>query len=146
MALDHVEFVYTTGMDEAEVEGYLADATTGTLALADGDEAYALPMAIHWDGTRLLLRLGARPESHKLAFLETTTTATVVCYAYEDPADSWSVLVRGPVVELAGDEYDDARINELFPPLRIFDEDTAALDPVVYALEPEEITGRRTVA
>jgi hypothetical protein len=143
MALDHVEFVYTTGMDAAQTESYLADAETGTLALARDDEAYALPMAIHWDGTRLLLRLGSRPESEKLDFLDSTTTATVVCYGYESPEESWSVLVRGPVAEVG--DPDDATINDLFPPLRIFDEDTAALDPVVYALEPAEITGRRTV-
>ena len=146
MGLEHVEFVYTTGMDEATVEQYLAEAETATLALARGGEAYALPMAIHWDGTRLLLRLGAHPDSDKLDFLETTTTATVVCYGYESPEDSWSVLVRGPISELDADEYDDADINDLFPPLRIFDETTADLDPVVYALDPREVTGRRTVA
>jgi len=148
MGLDHVEYVYTTGMDEAAVEDRLEGTETGTLALARGDEAYAFPVALHWDGEQVLLRLGVQADSDKGAFLESTTTATLVCYEYGDETDSWSVLVRGPVRELGppdGTEYDQSTVNEAFPPLRIFGEGVGDLDPVLFALEPSEITGRRTV-
>ena len=147
MGLDHVEYVYTIGMDRAAVEDRLAAAPTGVLALAREGEAYAVPLAIHWDGERVLLRLGAHAESDKLAFLEATTTATLVCYGYTDDDHSWSVVVRGPLTVLGAPPeagLDDATLAESFPPLRVFDESIDDVDPLVVALDPTEVTGRRT--
>lgn len=149
MGLDHVEYVYTAGMDAGTVEERLAASATGTLALAREGEAYAIPVAIHWDGERVLLRLGIEGDSEKVAFIEGTTTATLVCFDYEPDGDSWSVLVRGPLEKLgspAETAYDEATINDAFPPLRVFDEAIDDVDPVMYALVPREVTGRRTVA
>ena len=148
MGLDHVEYVYTTGMDETTVEDRLEAAETGTLALARDDEAYAFPVAIHWEGERVLLRLGMAPGDQKDSFLASTSTATLVCFEYEDETDSWSVLVRGAIRELGPPdetEYDQSTVNEAFPPPRIFGEGVGELDPVLFALDPSEITGRRTV-
>jgi nitroimidazol reductase NimA-like FMN-containing flavoprotein (pyridoxamine 5'-phosphate oxidase superfamily) len=147
MGLDHVSFVYTTGMDEEEVEARLSAAATGTLSLAKDDDSYALPVAVDWDGETINLRLGIEPDSDKTAFLEATRTATIVCYGYEDVEESWSVIVRGPLRNCGppgANDHDEAWVNQVFPPLRVFDESIDDLEPVLYALNPDEISGRRT--
>jgi len=148
MGLGHVAYLYTTGMDEAAVEQRLTETDTGTLALARDGDAYAVPVAIHWDGERVLLRLGEHPGSEKLEFLAATETATLVCYGYESETESWSVVLRGPVHPLEDAEaaYDEATINEAFPPLRVFGEDPASLEVGLYVLDPTEVTGRRREA
>lgn len=147
MGLEHVSFVYTTGMDEAEVEARLSEAATGTLALAKDDESYALPVALNWDGESVNLRLGIDPDSDKTAFLEATQTATIVCYGYDDVEESWSVIVRGPLRNCGPPgttDHDEAWVNEVFPPLRVFDESIDELEPVLFQISPDEISGRRT--
>lgn len=43
-AREHVGFTYTAGMDEERVKKRLKAAETGVLALADGSDAYAVPL------------------------------------------------------------------------------------------------------
>jgi nitroimidazol reductase NimA-like FMN-containing flavoprotein (pyridoxamine 5'-phosphate oxidase superfamily) len=146
--MEHVEFTYTAGMDEDAVEERLRRTETGVLALADGDDAYAVPLAVHYDGgDSLLLRLGRDADSEKFAFVETTERACFVVYDYGSPRDSWSVLVTGELHPVAptDDRYDDAAVNRAFPDLRVFDEDVAELDVELYELRIETATGRETL-
>jgi hypothetical protein len=142
--MDHVDYVYTTGMDDAEVEARLREETTAILALADDDEAYAVPLSYHYDGDRLLLRVSTHDDgAEKHRFLETTGTATLVLYA-DAPEESWSVHVRGPVGVWDGDP-DEATINEWFPPFRLFDEAVADVEFSLYELGMETVIGRKRV-
>jgi len=146
-----VSFTYTEGMDRETVERRLREAGTGVLALADAADAYAVPVAYHYEDGTVFFRLGETADSTKVDYLDTTETATLVVYA-ADPTeearelDSWSILVRGRLREVADDDphYDAARINEEFAPIRVFDEDLEDLELTLYALEPESVVGRET--
>lgn len=141
--MDNVEYVYTVGMEDAEVERRLRETGHGVLALADGDDAYAVPLNYHYDGERLLVRMSEEPDSEKIARARTTEVATFVVYGL-DGDDSWSVLVRGPLARLET-EFDDAEVNELYPPFRLFDEAVDEVEMATYELRPTSVTGRRTV-
>ncbi|MFC7079660.1 pyridoxamine 5'-phosphate oxidase family protein [Halorussus caseinilyticus] len=140
--MEHVEYVYTFGMTDEELDEYLRNAEVGVLSLADEGDAYAVPVGYHYDGERLVVRLGERDDSTKMDYLETTTTATLVVYEKEGEQSSWSVLVRGTLRELPPET--DREINEQFEPFRLFDETIEDVDAAVYELEMAEVTGRRT--
>jgi nitroimidazol reductase NimA-like FMN-containing flavoprotein (pyridoxamine 5'-phosphate oxidase superfamily) len=141
--MDNVEYVYTVGMEEAEVARRLRETGHGVLALADGGDAYAVPLHYHYDGERLVIRMSDEPDSEKVARAETTEEATFVVYGVEGE-DSWSVLVRGPLARLEED-LDDAALNERFAPFRLFDEAVGDVEMATYELRPTSVTGRRTV-
>lgn len=142
--MDHVEYVYTVGMDDAEVDEHLRHGTHGVLALADGGDAYAVPLSYHYDGSRLLLRVSTHDDSaEKRRYLETTETATFVCFAADADA-SWSIHVRGPVEAWSG-TADEATLNEWFPSFRLFDEAVDDVEFTLYELGMETVIGRRAV-
>ena len=140
--MEHVEYVYTFGMTDEEADQYLRDGEVGVLSLADDGDAYAVPVGYHYDGQRLLVRLGERDDSTKMEYLENTGTATLVVYEKEDERSSWSLLVRGKLVELPPET--DREINEQFEPFRLFGESVADVDAAVFELRMDEVTGRRT--
>lgn len=147
--MDNVEYVYTEGIPEDDIAELLGDRGHGTLALADGDDAYAVPLNYHYDGSRFVLRMSDEPGSAKVEYAETTDTATFVVYEFDaETSSSWSVMVRGEIDRLEENEqaeYTDTRINELFPPFRLFDEAVPEVEMAFYELEPLEVTGRKTV-
>lgn len=142
--MEHVEYVYTSGMTESEVDDYLRAGEHGVLGLAQDNDAYAIPVSHHYDGERLLLRVSDHDQdSEKGSYLETTATATFVCY--EGSTDeSWSILVRGPV-EKWREDVDEATINEWFQPFRLFDEPVEDVEFSLYELRMETVIGRKTV-
>lgn len=151
--MEHVEYAYTCGMDEAEVEDRLRTAETGVLALSGDGEAYAIPLAHYYDGEHLYFRLGLTEDDTKRAFIETTGTACYVLYG-ADPTDnprgldSWSILVTGHIEELPEsdrDRFDTAEINRRFSPIRVFDEAVEDIEIAVVELDVDTITGRRTL-
>jgi nitroimidazol reductase NimA-like FMN-containing flavoprotein (pyridoxamine 5'-phosphate oxidase superfamily) len=142
--MDHVEYVYTTGMNESDVDDHLRAGEHGVLGLADENDAYAIPLSYHYDGDRFLLRVsGHDDDSEKGRFLETTETATFVCYGASTD-ESWSIHVRGPVQEREED-VDETTVNEWFQPFRLFDEAVVDVEFSLYELGMETVTGRRTV-
>ncbi len=147
--MDDVEYTYTVGIPEDELEDLLVGQGHGTLALADGNDAYAVPLNYHYDGSRFVVRMSEEPGSAKIDYAESTDTATFVVYEFdEETTASVSVMIRGRIDRLSQkeqDEYADARLNELFPPFRLFDEAVPDVEMVLYELEPTEITGRRTI-
>jgi len=141
--MEHAEYVYTVGMDTAEVDEYLRAGSHGVLALADGDDAYAVPLSYHYDGQRLLLRVSTHDDDgEKRRYLDTTDTATFVCFAADNDG-SWSIHVRGSVTEWPG-TVDEATLNEWFPPFRLFDEAVEDVAFALYELDMESVVGRRT--
>lgn len=142
-----VEYVYTGGMTETEVDDRLRSSETGVLSLADGGRAYAVPVSYHYDDGSIFLRLGDDDHSEKLELVETTEEACFVVYGVDEPDESWSVVVTGTLREVPDDDeaYDPTEINERFSSLRVFDEAVDELDVVLYELRISEVTGRRTV-
>ena len=142
--MEHAEYVYTTGMTESEVDECLRAGEHGVLGLAADDDAYAVPLSYHYDGDRFLLRVSEHgDESEKRMFLETTQTATFVCYEASTD-ESWSVHVRGPIQRLDA-AIDDATLNERFQPFRLFDEAVENVTFSLYELGMETVIGRKTV-
>jgi hypothetical protein len=140
--LEHVEFVYTAGMDEEELDEWLREGETGVLALADGGRAYAVPVSYYYDGEALFFRLGDDAHSKKLDFVETTAEACFLRYGL-DGEDSWSVIATGQL-RRDDDALDAETINERFTSLRVFDEAIDDLELVMFRLDIETLTGRRT--
>ena len=142
--MDHVDFVHTSGMDESDVVELLRTQDHGVLGLADDNDAYAVPLSYHYDGERLRFRVSTHDaDEEKRRFLETTDTATFVCYDATTEG-SWSVIVRGAVHPWEG-TIDDATLNEWFQPFRLFDEPIEEVEFSLYQLEMDAVTGRRTV-
>ncbi|WP_158055801.1 pyridoxamine 5'-phosphate oxidase family protein [Halorussus halophilus] len=137
--MEHVEYIYTFGMDESELDELLRVHDVGVLSLADGDDAYAVPVSYDYDGDSLVLRLGQHEDSTKMEFLEATETATFV--VHESGDGSWSILARGPLRERT--DFDETRINQRFSKFRLFREPVEDVQATVYELEIEELTGRR---
>jgi nitroimidazol reductase NimA-like FMN-containing flavoprotein (pyridoxamine 5'-phosphate oxidase superfamily) len=142
--MEHVEYVYTSGMSESEVDSRLRGGEHGVLGLANGDDAYAVPLSYHYDGDRLLLRVSDHDgDGEKGRFLETTDTATFVCYEASTD-ESWSVHVRGPIRRWER-TVDEATLNEWFQPFRLFDEAVENVAFALYELRMETVIGRTTV-
>ena len=141
--MEQVQYVYTTGMSEAEIRQRLRDGEHGVLALADGDEAYGVVLSYHYDGERLLLRVSDDGDGRKAAFLGATEVATLVCHE-ATTEQSWSVHVRGPLTPWEG-EVDETTLNDWFPPFRLFDETVADVEFSLYELGMDSVVGRRTV-
>lgn len=150
--MEHAEYAYTRGMDDAETAERLRTASSGVLSLARDDDAYALPLAHYFDGERLYFRLGLREESTKRAFWDATDTACYVVHGTEstdEPREvgSWSVVVTGRLTELSEAErerFDTAAINRHFTPIRVFDETIEDIDIVIAELAIDTMTGRTT--
>ncbi|WP_096388851.1 pyridoxamine 5'-phosphate oxidase family protein [Halopenitus persicus] len=143
--MEHAEYVYTVGMTESDVDAHLRAGEHGVLGLADGDDAYATPISYHYDGEQFLLRVSDHDqEAEKTSYLETTDTATFVCYEAATD-DSWSIHVRGPVRKREED-IDEATLNEWFQPFRLFDEAVENVEFTLYDLRMESVIGRKTSA
>jgi hypothetical protein len=146
--VDYVDYVYTVGMDDAEVERRLRGAEAGVLALADDGVAYAVPVShVYEDGVVYLRLSDDDDDPRKLRFADATVEASFLVYGVEAPGDSWSVLCAGPLREVtdpAEAGFDAATVNERFGALRIFDEALEDVGLRLYALDVERLTGRRT--
>jgi len=145
--MEHVEYVYTEGIDKEEISQLLDERGHGVLALARDDDAYAVPLNYLYDGSRLLVRVSDEPESTKMAYAESTETATFIIYEMDEAGNSWSVMIRGEIRPLSAEEqarFTDTEINEQFPPFRLFDEAVPEVEMLIYELNPDEITGRKT--
>ncbi|WP_132061192.1 pyridoxamine 5'-phosphate oxidase family protein [Halorussus amylolyticus] len=145
--MEHVEYRYTGGMSQEEVEQHLRKQDHGVLALADNDDSYAVPLNYYYDGSRMFLRVSTKPESEKVAFAEATKTATFVVYEVEE-GTTWSIIIRGTIRQLPEteqQEFTDTVINEEFPAFRLFDEDIEEVSMTIYELKPDQITGRQSM-
>jgi len=145
--MEHVEYVYTEGIDEEEIDQLLEGRGHGVLALARDDDAYAVPLNYLYDGSRLFVRVSDEPESTKMAYAESTEMATFIVYEMDDMGNSWSVMIRGEIRPLSAEEqarFTDTEINERFPPFRLFDQAVPEVEMLIYELNPYEITGRKT--
>ena len=151
--MKHIDYAYTHGVDDSTIDHQLKTAETGVLALADGDDAYAVPLAHYYDGEHLYFRLGSTPESKKHAFWEATNTACYVVYGTEPTKDpkmieSWSITCIGSLQEVPASEhgqFDTATINRQFAPIRVFTEPIEDIEITILKLEIDKVTGRATM-
>ncbi|MFN1126855.1 pyridoxamine 5'-phosphate oxidase family protein [Halobacterium salinarum] len=135
----------TTELSRAESDTLLRESGVGVLALTNGAEAYSIPESFGYAGETLYFQFVYKPDSKKMAFLETTETATFTVYD-EQPAQS--VLVQGPIEPVPEEDEPKAATaiaeNASIPTLNTYPETT--LDEIrmdYYRLPPTEITGRQ---
>jgi nitroimidazol reductase NimA-like FMN-containing flavoprotein (pyridoxamine 5'-phosphate oxidase superfamily) len=148
----HVEYAYTEGMDEAEIERRLRETETGVLAFPGGPDAHAVPVAHHYEDGSLYFRLGLTEAGGKRARLAADGEACYVVYgtAATDAAreiESWSVVVRGELTVLTGaarERFDTTEINRRFSPIRVFGEAIEDVEVAIVELAPATVTGRAT--
>lgn len=138
----------TTGrrMDAVEIAEFMTDQETGTLALADGDESYAIPVAFAYDedGPDVYLRLGYGPDSEKRRFVEESDRVSFV--VYDRTRDGWrSVVARGRPEVVSETSLGSAiaeRVNELdIPYFRVFDRPASELEFNLVRIDVQEIDG-----
>ena len=139
-----MEYVYTIGMTETEIQRRLRDERIGVLSLANGNDAYALPLGFHYEDGSLLFRLGDTVESQKMAYVDTTNEACFLLYGVSSPENSWSIVASGQLDEVDAPEI--ASIRRRFGPLRVFDEVVEDMALRFFELDIETIAGRRTTA
>ncbi len=94
-----------SSLDTAEIDTFLADQSTGTLSLANDNDAYGVPVAFSFDeeSRNVYFRLGYGPDSRKRHFIDATETATFMV-ADETPAGWKSVIAQGEVEHLSSVE------------------------------------------
>ena len=133
-------------MDRDEVDEFLREQGVGVLSLADGSEAYGVPISFGYDGDRLyffMVRFGEGSE--KLDFAESTARASFATYDFPDEHHWRSVVVRGPLEPVPEDDleaaedalFDNARFANLFPYGEPMTERPR------YRLTVEEVTGQQ---
>ena len=145
MALDR-----QTEMAPSEVDAFLGRHETGVLALARGDDPYAVPISYGYDadGRRFYLRLVSTPESEKRRFLASSPGARLV--VYDEDGDTYrSVVAIGRLEGIDPGELTVEHVEQYGetkrPLFEIWGQAKPELDIQLYELEPEELSGRRIV-
>lgn len=145
MVPEDTQWLQADGMSDAQLDAFLREHGTGTLALADEGRGYGVPISFGYDGDAcffVFLQLG--PESKKVAFAEVTTEATLTVVETAGTHDWASAVVTGPVAELGDDEWARARDaiadNGWYPSL--FSESTPQRDVLGYRLDVEHASGQ----
>jgi len=144
--MDHIEYDFMEGMSEEQIDGWLADHDVGVLSLARDGAAYAVPVNYAYLDGSLFVRLAREADSKKFDYVAATEEACLVVYGDSDGA-TWSVIATGPIEDVTDERaatFDDAGINETFGPLHVFDQPIEELDVLVYELNVQVLTGRKT--
>lgn len=95
-------------MTDAEIDAFLTDEGTGVLALADGGDAYAIPISFGYDGERVVFSYWQfGPESRKREYTESTQTACLAVYDVASTLEWQSVLAFGDLAEIPPERWDD---------------------------------------
>lgn len=95
-----------------ELDQFLLSHGVGVLSLADGNDAYGIPMSYGYDADQrrlffAFLRTGAESRKERLA--EATGNASFLVYAVESEHEWTSVVLDGALRTVDEDEWDDFR-------------------------------------
>jgi nitroimidazol reductase NimA-like FMN-containing flavoprotein (pyridoxamine 5'-phosphate oxidase superfamily) len=93
-------------MDDAEIAGFLAEQGTGVLALADGGQAYAIPISFGYqEGSAYFGYFRFGDDSEKQRYSAATEQACLTVYEIDSQFDWRSVLAFGDLRELSQEEW-----------------------------------------
>ncbi|QCC50167.1 pyridoxamine 5'-phosphate oxidase family protein [Halapricum salinum] len=134
-------------MDALDITDFLAAQETGVLSLADGNDAYAVPVSFYFqpDDQQLYFRLGFAPGSQKQKFLERTDLASFVVHGRAD--GRWKSVVASGRLEIVETEQrlDDPVLEAVqrleIPYFRVFDRPTDEIEFGIYRLRAESLKG-----
>lgn len=139
-----------TELSPAETDAILGRHETGVLALASGDDPYAIPISYGYDADerRFYMRLVSTPESEKRAFLDGSPAARLIVYEEVDSTYR-SVVVTGTLQAVDTDDLTVDRIEQYGaakrPLFEIWGATKRDLDIELYELESDTISGREIV-
>lgn len=133
-------------MDALEIAAFLDSRHVGVLSLADGDDAYSIPLSFDYDRdeSAVFFRFGYGPDSQKRRFLEAVDSASFVAFEHEDGL--WkSVVVEGPVRSVSESTL-DASIREALdgldiPYFRVHHRPTGDMDFEIVRLDATKVSG-----
>lgn len=137
-----------TEMSTAETDELIGRHETAVLALADGDDPYAIPISYGYDvdARRFYFRLVSTSDSEKRRFLSSAPRARLIIYEEDEPVYC-SVIATGRIEEVARDDLTAEHIVQYGranrPLFEIWGESRADLDIRLYELDPEALSGRR---
>lgn len=95
-------------MRDEEIDAFLRERGTGVLALADGDDAYAVPISYGYaDGRLYFAFFRFAEEPRKEAYAGTTRTACLAVYEAESALRWRSVLATGPIESVPPERWDE---------------------------------------
>jgi len=95
-------------MSRDEIDAFLAEQGTGVLALADGDDAYAVPISFGYtDGRLYFAFFRFADEPRKEAYAAATKRACLAVYEAESTFRWRSVLAMGPIEPVGPDRWDE---------------------------------------
>ncbi|MCU4926001.1 pyridoxamine 5'-phosphate oxidase family protein [Halobacteria archaeon AArc-dxtr1] len=131
-------------MDRSMIDELLTREGTGVLSLSDAGDTYAIPESFGYDGENVYFQFVVVDDSRKLAFAETTDTATLTVYT-EEPAES--VIVSGSLERVPEAAHSCAAAaiadNADIPTLNVFpDASVEELSMRFYRLVPDDLSGR----
>lgn len=133
------------------VDAFLGTGGTGVLALASGDDPYAVPVSYGYDADarRFVFRLGFADGSEKRAFVSDGSRARFVVYGRE--GGRWRSVVATGTLRAVDEGAVDAAVvrglREAALPLRgIFDAPEDEIEFALYALEVDDLSGRTAAA
>lgn len=135
-------------MGDEAISTFLERQGWGSLTLADGGDAYSVPLSFGYDGDgTLYFQLQTDEDSQKMSYFDATTTATFLVTEVQPP--NWtSVMVRGEVSQVDDEEVDVAYAafaeNAWFPTCPWTAEKDPA-DVTFYKLEADEMSGRTSL-
>ena len=95
-------------MTDEEIDAFLTDQGVGLLALADGGDAYAIPISFGYDGGRAVFsywHFGT--ETLKEEYTEATRRACLAVYDVETATEWRSVHAFGPLEEIPTQRWDE---------------------------------------
>lgn len=95
-------------MTDEEVDDFLTEQGVGLLSLADGGDAYAIPISFGYDDGRAVFsywHFGT--ETTKEEYTEATNTACLAVYDVDSPVKWRSVLAFGELEEIPTQRWDE---------------------------------------
>jgi len=101
-------------MDAVAINDFLADRQTGILSMADGDDAYGIPVSFDYDPDEraMYFRFGFGPQSEKRRFLESSDTASFA--VYDRGAAGWqSVVAEGHLEQVTESNLDSSVLEAI---------------------------------
>jgi len=133
-------------MDALEIAEFLDARHVGVLSLADGDDAYSIPLSFdyHQGQSALFFRFGYGPDSQKRRFLETVDSASFVAFEHEDGL--WkSVVIEGPVRSVSESNIDTSIVEALdgldIPYFQVHHRPSGDMDFEIVRLDATKVSG-----
>jgi nitroimidazol reductase NimA-like FMN-containing flavoprotein (pyridoxamine 5'-phosphate oxidase superfamily) len=133
-------------MDAIEISEFLHSQHTGVLSLADGDDAYSIPVSFDYDEDEaaVYFRFGYGPDSQKRRYLDAVDTASFV--VYDQTEGGWkSVVMEGGIERVSESSLDSSireAVDELdIPYFQVHHRPAGDMDFNIVRLDATKLTG-----